>query len=347
MSTSRPTPPQPAAPPITIVAKPFRLCNSKVHLTYKTHIDFEFFKTTIISKLPPLKMLSFVHEEGDDQEDADTPYAHTHVFMWTKTPMDTIDTKYFDVPDADGHPIHPNITNHRSLVWAKTIVLNYHLGHKTKKDGKKYYIEPIWLHQEGVAEWKMEEDAWAIAEQAPSVKEACMELGIGAKTIADVEKVRHLNGKRKADTIDEDADPANFKTVEWDRKKALVLRGPSGTCKINWAIYQFTKPMKIEDLDELKSIPDGCDGLIFDECLFDKCSKKTMVALTDYKQPRTVRTRNTNASIPRGMSKIFTCNEHEHPFGYDAATGGHPAVTSRYVLMDVVHGDLVTANSAR
>ena len=36
--------------------------------------------------------------------------------------------------------------------------------------------------------------------------------------------------------------------------------------------------MKIEDLDELKEIPNGCDEIIFDEMLFDKCSKKTMVS---------------------------------------------------------------------
>ena len=163
----------------------------------------------------------------------------------------------------------------------------------------------------------------------------------------DVIKIRELDRKRKADVIDEDADPANFKDIEWDRTKALILRGPSGTCKTNWAIHQFKVPMKIEDLDELKHMPPGCDGIVFDECLFDKCCKKTMVSLLDYKQPRTIRTRNVNAHIPRGMPKIFTCNEHEHPFGHDPNTGAHSSVTSRYNLMDVDVGTLVHDNKPR
>ena len=165
--------------------------------------------------------------------------------------------------------------------------------------------------------------------------------------MSDVKLTREQKNKRKYDTIDDDADPDNFKSIPWDRKKALILRGPAGTCKTNWAIFQFERPIKIEDLDELKDMPYDCDGIIFDECLFDKCSKKTMVSLLDYKQDRTIRTRNTNAKIPRGMTKIFTCNEHEHPFGQDPAYGGHPSVTSRYNLLDVKPGDLVSDNVVR
>lgn len=150
---------------------------------------------------------------------------------------------------------------------------------------------------------------------------------------------------RKPDTIDNQADPDKFKEIVWDREKALVLRGPSGTCKTNWAIYQFKTPMKIEELDELKNIPKNCDGIIFDGCLFDKYSKQTMVSLMEYKQDSTIYcTRYKNAMIPRGISKIFTCGDEEHPFGNDPASGSHPSVTSRFVLMDVGPGDLVTDN---
>ena len=37
--------------------------------------------------------------------------------------------------------------------------------------------------------------------------------------------------------------------------------------------------MKIGDLDELKDMSQGCDGIICDEFFLDKCAKKTMVAL--------------------------------------------------------------------
>ena len=75
--------------------------------------------------------------------------------------------------------------------------------------------------------------------------------------------------------------------------------------------------------------------------LFDKCCKKTMLCLLDMKCERTIRTRNTNSRIPVGIQRIFTCNEHEHPFGDSPFTGGHAAVTSRFKLIDVQPGDLV------
>jgi len=127
----------------------------------------------------------------------------------------------------------------------------------------------------------------------------------------------------------------------------LILRGPAETGKTSWAIHQFERPMKLEDLDELKNIPWDCDGLIFDEMLFDKCCKKTMVSLLDMEYERTIRTRNTNAMIPRGIARIFTCNEHEHPFGDMPGTGGHPSVTGRYFLLDIGPGDLVSYPASR
>ena len=41
------------------------------------------------------------------------------------------------------------------------------------------------------------------------------------------------------------------------------------------------------------------------------------------------------------MSKIFICNEHEHPFGNDRATGGHESVTGRYNELNVFPGFLL------
>ena len=62
--------------------------------------------------------------------------------------------------------------------------------------------------------------------------------------------------------------------LEWDRSCALILRGPAETGKTSWAIHQFNKPLKIEDLDELKDLPVDCDGVLFDEMIFDERCKK-------------------------------------------------------------------------
>ena len=48
---------------------------------------------------------------------------------------------------------------------------------------------------------------------------------------------------------------------------------------------------------------------------FDKCCIMTMVCFLHMEYERTIRARNTNSRIPSGLHRIFTCNEHEHPFG--------------------------------
>lgn len=312
-----------------------RLRSEKYHLTYKTHLPQDEYLSFIKSK-GGIKMISFVHEVGDDDETDATPYEHTHVFVWFTRPLDSIDQRFFDFQN-----IHPNFVTYRSIKWAKGIILKYHHGHKTKKDGKKYFIEPVHLYQEGCEEWKMENDAYEIATHAPTLIDAALDLGIEIKSIADIKTVRNEK-KRDHAQLDDDLDKDMFKKIDpWPtsfstgRVKAIIGRGPTGIGKTNWAIAQFRFPYKINDIDELKDMPPETDGIIFDECLFDRVSKKVMVCLTDYNQPTTVRIRHTLAYIPAKIKKIFLCNEHEHPFGWDPATGGSDAVLDRVQLMEL------------
>jgi hypothetical protein len=277
-------------------------------------------------------MLSFVHEVGTEKENSPTPYEHTHVFVWCKKNIETTNQRYFDIDE-----IHPNIQNKRGIEWARTIVMNYHLGNKTAADGKKYFAEPVFLHQEGVEQWKIEEDRFKLAVDAPTLVDACLELDIQPKSISDVVTLRNHAAKRQFARIDTGVDPANFKSIEWDRGKALILKGPSETGKTNWAIHQFEHPIKVEDIDNLKNLPSDCDGLVFDEYIFDKCCQKTQVSVLDIKQDRTIRARNTNALIPRGLPRIFCCNEYQNVFGEHPP----PAVTSRYNEWLVTPGMLV------
>jgi len=312
----------------------FRLQASKVHLTYKTHLDLEAF-TAFLQKCPARKIFSFVHEEGSESEKEPTPYEHTHVFIWFKQPLNTIDPRYFDF-----EKIHPNIQNKKSIKWAKHIVLHYHLGEKKGSDNKTFQKDPVFLHQEGVAEWKFEEDQYKIAIAAPTLVDAGLELGVEPKSLADIKTLRAESKKRGFDCIAASC-TREYKKINWTEllsdndvgraPHSVVLRGPPCIGKTNFAISQFPNTFKVEDLDELKSLPEDTQCIVFDECLFDKCSKKTQVSLTDWEQPRTIHTRNTNARIPANVHKIFTCNEDEHNFGPNP----HPSVLSRIHTMDV------------
>jgi len=280
----------------------------KAHLTYKSHIDVDSVRDVIGRET---KILSVVHEVGDEHEDEPMPYEHTHVFVWWKKKFQTRDVRFFDI---DG--IHPNIQTRQSIVWAKTICTKYHHGHKTKADGKKYFIKPIMLYQEGVEDWKFQEDMIATIRAAPTLVDALLDTDITPKTISDVKMLRAENKRKRAECGDE-CDREKFVKLDWDRKKALVLQGPPGIGKTNWSLAQFENPQMICDLDDLKHLPEDCDGLVFDEMIFFNTSKKTQTFLCDLAFDRTIRTRNTNAMIPKNTPRIFCCNMNEEVFNVD------------------------------
>lgn len=285
--------------------KGFHFQAVKAHLTYKTHLELDDLRDVIGRET---KILSVVHEVGDKNEDEPMPYEHTHVFVWWKKKFQTRDVRHFDI---DG--IHPNIQTKRSIVWAKHICTKYHLGHKTKACGKKYYIKPIWLHQEGVEEWKFQEDLISTIRAAPTLVDALLDTDIQPKSIADVKMLRAENKRKRAEP-GEECDRNKFVKLDWDRKKALVLQGPPGIGKTNWSLAQFENPQLICDLDDLKHLPGDCDGLVFDEMIFFNTSKKTQTFLCDLAFDRTIRTRNTNAMIPKNTPRIFCCNLGEEVF---------------------------------
>ena len=320
----------------------FRFQGCKAHLTYKTHLDLDDFKTRVLSKCKELKMLSFVHEVGEEDEQNATPYEHTHVFIWTKKPLDTKDPRFFDFGQ-----IHPNLKVVFGLKHAKHIVMEYHRGNKTKAGGKKYHADPIFLHQEGVDEWRIEQDQYKLAISAPTLVDAGLELGIEPKSLADVSLLRRESKKRGFDQLSEGLTRDMFKKLDpWPvdeatgRVKTVIARGATGIGKTNWALAQSEKAFKVEDLDELKEMPTDTELIVFDETLYQWMKKAQMIAVTDHAMARTVHTRNTNARIPKGVKRIFTCNEDEHPFGNQPETGGHPAVESRVHLLDLTREDI-------
>lgn len=302
----------------------FRLTAQKYHVTYKTHIDLDEFKKRI--RKHPYKCLSFVHEMGDTDEENPTPYEHTHVAVWFNKKLDTTKTTFFDVGN-----IHPNIQTKRSVKWFQHVCQKYHHGHKTKQSGKKYFIEPVMLHQEGMENTFTPEQKINTIINAPTLEDALLETGIEAKSVSDVIAIRK-ECKRTATTALEDGiDVKRFKEFHYDKNKALVLKGLPNCGKTNWAISQFEHPLMINELDQLRDIKPNTDGLIFDEMLFGHMPKQVQIYLLDMAMDRTIRTRYSNAVIPRHMARIFTCNEHEWPFGVNP----HESVSRRYNIIEI------------
>lgn len=322
--------------PLVVPSMAFRFTSEKIHLTYKTHVPMDDIKE-MAKKFGDTKIFSRVHEDGDIDEDTPTPYEHTHAFIWWKKKLDVANAKAWDI-----NGIHPNVKTSRSIKWAKHICTKYHLGHKVKAKGKKYYLAPVLLEQEGVDDWKFEEDMWKRVRDAPTLYDACMDGGLEIKSISDAKTVRTQGIKRGFAEIEEDCDPEKFIEYdgpEWNRKKqSLVIFGHSLTGKTNWAKSQFEKAWVVAAIDDLKMIPEGCDGLVFDDCDFYKLGMPAQKGLSDCRVGKTIHARHHNAYKPH-LPAIFTTNKLERLFDFDGDT---QAVGNRCLIWETGNRNLYT-----
>jgi hypothetical protein len=78
--------------------KDFRLCNKKLHLTYKSHFTFKDLYD-FVNDISKIKEYSMVHEIGK------TGYQHTHFLFETYEEINSKNVRIFDLTG-----IHPNIT---------------------------------------------------------------------------------------------------------------------------------------------------------------------------------------------------------------------------------------------
>lgn len=319
----------PDARPVTGRAPP-RLAARKWHLTYKTHVDKD--DIYLMLRRKDCKMTSIVHEIGDEAEEDDlsgpTPYEHTHVFVEYREKLETRNINYFDIEGVE----HCNWQPVRSLVHQKTIVLRYHKGHK-KKAGKPHFVAPVWIEQIGCEEYILQEDAFKLIHAAPGLDEACLALGVQPKCVSDVVAIMRQQRKRGFTQLSDCVDKERFVVLDWDRTKSLVLRGPAGIGKTQWALAQFERPILVNEDDCLRNIPLDCDGLVFDEKQYNQYRGDRQVRMADVEMGGQVALRNVNADIPPRMPRIFTCNEGEHPFDME-----HPvkkaALERRIVTLD-------------
>lgn len=112
-----------------------------------------------------------------------------------------------------------------------------------------------------------------------------------------------------------------LKEFHWpdDSLKSLVLLGPPGCGKTNWAKKNAIKPaLFVTHLDRLKDFKVGIHkSIIFDDCDFKYLPRTAQIHLVDRENPRDIHIRYRVAHIPQGIQKIFTCNEE--PFIRDDA----------------------------
>jgi len=128
------------------------------------------------------------------------------------------------------------------------------------------------------------------------------------------EYIKVVNKKRVREE-DPDVDPKRFcveKYTDWP--KPLVLQGPPGIGKTEWAKSHFENPCLISHVEDLRDVynPKIHDGLVFDDMVFQRDKnpwpRQSQIHLLDVKYSRSLHMRNTNWTRPAGVKMIFCGN---------------------------------------
>jgi len=100
----------------------------------------------------------------------------------------------------------------------------------------------------------------------------------------------------------------HFGVADWTAKP-IVVTGPSGVGKTNWAAAHAKNPLIIKNIEDVRVFdPSVHDLLILDDVNFRQRSAEWAIALLDFYFDRTVAARYTDVRIPRLTPMIFTTN---------------------------------------
>jgi hypothetical protein len=218
--------------------------------------------------------------------------------------------------------IHPNFKLFLKIEPARHFAMTYHHGHKTKKNGKKYYIEPILLEQEGIYDWKFTASLWDAIVAAPSLKAACELSDLKPKSKGDLSLIRREAQALTFDKVVEGCDKEWIPPpVGWDPKnQTLIIVGAPLLGKTNWAMSQFTKPCVFTELKDLKNIVPGCNGMIFDDIDCAQLKFLTQKSIFDCRARKSIRARNVILNKPH-LPAIFCTNNLERCFDLKVDNG--------------------------
>lgn len=100
-----------------------------------------------------------------------------------------------------------------------------------------------------------------------------------------------------------------FKHPAMDLALPVVLYGPSGTGKTEFAIAHFSHPLLVRHMDRLADFDAAVhDGIVFDDMAFTHIPVEARIHLLDTDRPSDIHIRYTTVWLPAGTKKIFTHN---------------------------------------
>lgn len=249
-----------------------------------------------------------LHEDG-------TP--HYHALVQFPKKKDVCNQAFFDIAGC-----HPNVQGCRSVSdWSDYIM---------KTPNYEHYGQPTINNKQGYTIPDWENDSWA--QWVCKCASARLPFQY-AKAVYD-----NYTSTNSMLTIGEDYEQppeaviVNTTLQEFNidtSEKTLIIVGPSGCGKTTWALKKAPKPaLWVTHIDDLKHLTAKHKCIIFDDITFNHFPVQSQIHLVDSQQPRTIHIRYRTITIPRGIKRIFTCNE-------DPVNMGHAAVERRVDYLDL------------
>ena len=323
-------------------ARGFRIRGHWVHLTFAGLYPGELTKGQV-ARLLAAKCRRGCEEYVVGREKHERPTdperdEHFHVFLASVEAWDSTNQNLFDLRGRNGRRLHPYIQMVNKTAGDRKRIIRYDI-----KDGDvdMKLAEPL--------DSQMEQDnqKWS-----DTVK-AAVETGKTPKEVMDEVWNKHTDKflmygdrvekavKRKHEEMNAES-PANYKISEFNREplvlgdlKCVVLSGPAGTGKTEFALAHFKCPVLVRTRDDLKDIKKDTDGVVLDDMNFTEWSVEDTIHLLDMAQASSISCRYERAKIPKRTPRIFTTNlecewPHEHIFRAGATPKQHGGITRRF-----------------
>lgn len=270
----------------------------RYHLTYKGHLDRDDF-LHFVDSLAAVKAFSFVHETSD----AEHEYDHTHYLVWFAKQPNWRKANKLDYKTVHPH-IQPINDDHH---WSQTMDTYHHKAPIGDSLLQKTCTLVPW-HDQVIArinECKSEHELLNLPGSMGSYVSQRIGWARGVLAAAHPPEEGEY-------TLESCAEYTGL-TPYTDFSKTVVIMGPPGKGKTEFACAHFKHPLVVEDWDDLRSLDPGHhDGIVFDDCTFTDLAVNVQKHLTDVSKTRTIRCRYVNARIPKGMPR-FVCS-NEYPF---------------------------------
>lgn len=124
--------------------------------------------------------------------------------------------------------------------------------------------------------------------------------------------------------------PVDFDSLQ-GRQRSIILSGPSGIGKTQFALAHFNRPKLVSHVDDLKHfVPGHHDGIVFDDVDFRHHPRTSQIMVTDWELTRSIHCRHVCAVIPKHTNRIFCCN-----IGCEPVNLWDDAISSRVVLINI------------